>query len=206
MTLIEIVNVTKKYGNNIVLDNIDLIIKKGTFNLFIGQNGSGKSTTIKLILGFLRLKKNDTGKIYVKTNKISYVPEKVMIPPYVTIKEFLIDLLNLRSDGIIEGINNIKEYVEYFDLNPNQSISSLSKGMRQKVGIIQAILNDNDLIILDEPSSGLDIESIDKLKNILKKLKEKGKTIIVSTHNMDYYKELYDKIYEFSDKKLKEIL
>lgn len=185
MNIVEIKNLTFYYGRKKALDNVSLNIKKGSLNLFIGHNGSGKSTTIKIILGFLKLKKKDKNKVLVKTKSISYIEEKTKLPNHLRVYEFLDDLKKLSIT-----ICDYDYYAKCLDLKLNEYIGNLSKGNRQKVALVQLLMGDEDILILDEPTNGLDDIHIKMLVKLLKAKKDEGKTIIISTH----YKELFNSI------------
>lgn len=194
--MIEFIDVNYFYGKKQALDNINLKINKGTFNLFIGHNGSGKSTTVKLILNLIH---NKNGIINRNYNDYCYMPERTTLPDYITIEEFLKDLSYFSKN------NNYERYLEIFNLDRNLLISSLSKGNKQKVALIQLLMEDKDLYVLDEPTNGLDQESINILIKLLKEKNKKGKTIIVVTH----YKKLFNRWkidkYEFCEGKVEKI-
>lgn len=194
--MIEFNDVTYYYGKKCALKNLNLKIEKGSFNLFIGHNGSGKSTTIKLILNLIH---NKQGTIIRNYESYCYMPEKTILPDYITIEEFLKDLSYLSSNC------NYERYLELFNMDKSQLISSLSKGNKQKVALIQLLMEDRDLYVLDEPTNGLDQESINILVKLLKEKNKKGKTIIVVTH----YKKLFSRWkidkYEFIDGVVNEI-
>lgn len=194
--MIEFIDVSFNYGKKCALKNINLKIEKGTFNLFIGHNGSGKSTTIKLILNLIHNKKGVINRNY---SSYCYMPEKTVLPDYITIEEFLKDLSYLSNNCSYE------RYLELFNMDKKQLISSLSKGNKQKVALIQLLMEDKDLYVLDEPTNGLDQESINILIKLLKEKNKKGKTIIVVTH----YKKLFSRWkidkYEFVDGAVNEV-
>lgn len=194
--MIEFIDVNYYYGKKQALKNINLKINKGTFNLFIGHNGSGKSTTVKLILNLIH---NKYGIINRNYKTYCYMPEKTTLPDYITIEQFLKDLAFFSKN------NNYERYLEIFNLDKNLLISSLSKGNKQKVALIQLLMEDKDLYVLDEPTNGLDQESINILIKLLKEKNKKGKTIIVVTH----YKKLFNRWkidkYEFNEGTLNEI-
>ena len=194
--MIEFIDVNYYYGKKQALKNINLKINKGTFNLFIGHNGSGKSTTVKLILNLIH---NKYGIINRNYKTYYYMPEKTTLPDYITIEQFLKDLAFFSKN------NNYERYLEIFNLDKNLLISSLSKGNKQKVALIQLLMEDKDLYVLDEPTNGLDQESINILIKLLKEKNKKGKTIIVVTH----YKKLFNRWkidkYEFNEGTLNEI-
>lgn len=194
--MIEFIDVNYFYGKKQALKNLNLKIEKGTFNLFIGHNGSGKSTTVKLILNLIHNKK---GKVIRNYNSYCYMPEKTTLPDYITIEDFLNDLSYFSKNC------NYEKYLEIFNMDKKMLISSLSKGNKQKVALIQLLMEDKDLYVLDEPTNGLDQESINILVKLLKEKNKQGKTIIVVTH----YKKLFSRWkidkYEFIDGEVNEI-
>jgi len=194
--VIEFIDVSYFYGKKQALNNVNLKIKKGSFNLFIGHNGSGKSTTVKLILKLIHKEK---GTIIRNYDSYCYMPEKTILPDYITIEDFLKDLSFFSKDC------NYERYLEIFNMDKTMLISSLSKGNKQKVALIQLLMEDKDLYILDEPTNGLDQESINILIKLLKEKNKNGKTIIVVTH----YKKLFSRWkidkYEFCDGMVNEI-
>ena len=194
--MIEFIDVSYFYGKKQALNNVNLKIKKGSFNLFIGHNGSGKSTTVKLILKLIHKEK---GTIIRSYDSYCYMPEKTILPDYITIEDFLKDLSFFSKDC------NYERYLEIFNMDKTMLISSLSKGNKQKVALIQLLMEDKDLYILDEPTNGLDQESINILIKLLKEKNKNGKTIIVVTH----YKKLFSRWkidkYEFCDGMVNEI-
>ena len=194
--MIEFINVDYYYGKKQALKNINLKINKGSFNLFIGHNGSGKSTTVKLILNLIH---NKYGIINRNYKTYCYMPERTTLPDYITVEEFLKDLAFFSKNS------NYERYLEIFNLDKNLLISSLSKGNKQKVALIQLLMEDKDLYVLDEPTNGLDQESINILIKLLKEKNKKGKTIIVVTH----YKKLFNRWkidkYEFGEGIVNEI-
>ena len=194
--MIELINVNYFYGKKQALNNVNLKIKRGSFNLFIGHNGSGKSTTVKLILNLIHKEK---GIVIRNYDSYCYMPEKTTLPDYITIEDFLKDLAFFSKNSDYE------KYLEIFNMDKNMLISSLSKGNKQKVALIQLLMEDKDLYILDEPTNGLDQESINILIKLLKEKNKNGKTIIVVTH----YKKLFNRWkidkYEFCDGMVNEI-
>ena len=194
--MIEFIDVNYFYGKKQALKNLNLKIEKGSFNLFIGHNGSGKSTTVKLILNLIHNKK---GKVIRNYNSYCYMPEKTTLPDYITIEDFLNDLSYFSKNC------NYEKYLEIFNMDKKMLISSLSKGNKQKVALIQLLMEDKDLYVLDEPTNGLDQESINILVKLLKEKNKQGKTIIVVTH----YKKLFSRWkidkYEFIDGEVNEI-
>ena len=177
--MIEVRNLTKKYGQNTAVDGLSFSIENGRIYGFLGPNGAGKSTTMNMITGCLA---PTSGEIIVD-GTIGYLPE---IPPLymeMTALEYLTYVARMKkiSAGDISGAVNHALQATNIENVRNRLISNLSKGYRQRVGISQAILGDPDIIILDEPTVGLDpVQMVDIRKLIL----ELGKqhTVILSTH------------------------
>lgn len=195
--MIVIKNLMKKYKNNLVLNIPYFNFKSGNSYIIIGSNGSGKSTLIKCLLG---INKIDSGFIDLRTNNIGYIPEKYYFPDFCTINKFLqciLDLYDLQKNNIL-----IDYYCNKFSLDKNKSISKLSKGMMQKVLIIQSLIHDAHLYIFDEPLNGLDSKSQKVFFDIVDELKEKDKTVIITTHYPEFYVNKYDYTLRIEKKKL----
>ncbi|HKZ40189.1 MAG TPA: ABC transporter ATP-binding protein [Candidatus Hodarchaeales archaeon] len=185
--VIEISGLTKIFGKKIVaVDNLNLTINSGTIHGFLGPNGSGKTTTLRCCLGLLR---PNSGFVKIfgalmgpsKVNilrRIGYLPGDVALYPYYTVKQ----LLNYFQTVYGGAAPLREELIERFDVDESRSTKSLSKGNRQKVGIIQALMHDPDLLILDEPSSGLDPLLQLTLFQVLREFRKRGKTIFFSSH------------------------
>lgn len=195
--IIEINDLVKKYGKNIVLDIKQFNFKFGNTYLLIGANGAGKSTLIKLIIGLI---KESNGKIIVNTKKISYVPERFTFPDALKVYDFLEKLCKVKTK--IDMKQKINYLVDWWKIDKNKKLSQLSKGMKQKVLIMQAIILEVDLYIFDEPLNGLDIDSQKDFLLILKHLKKLGKTIIICTHYDKYYSELVSECIYFRGGKI----
>lgn len=194
--MIKIKKVTKKYNNNLILDIESFSFEKGKSYMIVGNNGSGKSTLIKCILG---INKINSGNVIINTKNIGYVPERYYFPDFCSIEKFLSSILELYSQENKDDLINY--YCDLFSINKKKKLSKLSKGMSQKVLIIQALIHNPDLLIFDEPLNGLDPMSQKKFLHIVDELKEKGKTIIITTHYPSFYQNNYDyfvKIYNNS--------
>ena len=185
-------NVYKSYGKQLVLDNISFSIPKGEIVGFLGNNGAGKSTTMKIITGYVNA---DKGKVDVcgiditanpleASRKIGYLPEHNPIYPEMFVKEYLRFVAkiyklgkqtNARVDEMIEKTGLTLEY--------KKKIGMLSKGYRQRVGLAQALISDPEALILDEPTTGLDPNQIIEVRNLIKEI-GKEKTVMLSTHIM----------------------
>lgn len=172
----------------------------------VGENGAGKTTTLKLMMGLLKkthgniIVKGKTPNSFSLNNDIGFLPERIEFPDFFTSNDIIYNLSKIRRVNN-KGMKKIEEYIEYFKLNGmlNKAYASLSKGNTQKIGIIQAILHDPELLILDEPTSGLDPMARKRLFDLIFNLKNEGKTIIVSSHNLQDMQKSADIILFFKD-------
>lgn len=196
--MIKISQLTKKFAKLSVLDNLDLEISKGGVFAILGPNGSGKTTLIKSILGMVipnsgEIKINDKSVLYKYEyrNNISYLPQIANFPNNLKIHELLSMIKDVRSQNGRE-----QELLSLFGIETilDQKLSTLSGGTKQKVNLVLTFMFDNDLIILDEPTSGLDPVSAISLKKLIQEEKEKGKTILITTHIMSLVDEIADEI------------
>lgn len=190
--VIEIENLTKDYGNGRGVFNVSFDIYKGEMLGFVGSNGAGKTTTIRNIMGFL---KPDNGKVTIygldswndseKTKKyIGYVPGEIAFPDLKT----GIDFIKSQAEFLnISDLSYANSLIEKLQLDPKANLKRMSKGMKQKTALVVALMANPDILILDEPTTGLDPLMRVSLLNILKEEKEKGKTILISSH---LYEEL----------------
>ncbi len=196
--MIEIKGLHKKFGKNQVLVDLDLDIQsKGIFTI-LGPNGSGKSTLIKSILG---LSLPDKGSIKLKgksvlnkseyRREVQYLPQIASFPGNLKVRELINMLKDIRS-----GEGNEKELIQQFGLEDslNKKLNSLSGGTRQKVNILLTFMFDGDLMILDEPTTGLDPRALLTLKELILKEKAKGKTILITSHIMQFVEEMSDEL------------
>jgi len=199
MNVLEIHEVSKQYGKTYALKSVSLTVSKGDVIFLTGSNGSGKTTLIKCILDQIRYK----GTIRVFTNDIGYVPEKVNLPDFLTIRGFLNELAHLRKwkdGGLIEAY--LKKY--HLDEANAKNIHALSKGMRQKMVLIQAFMKDANLFIFDEPLNGLDEEMREVFFDDLKHLRKQKKTILIATHHPNMYSLSKKRVVEFENGELHE--
>lgn len=187
--MLRLTDVSKRYKNHFALKNININIEKGKLYLFVGENGSGKSTTIKLISKVIF--NNSGGTIENNFEKIVYLPDKCSYPNLLNVKTYLSMYLSKTTN-----INKIEEKMKEYHLE-NKMIASLSKGMLQKLGILQIILSNADLYIFDEPLNGLDKVSTQKFKSDIKKLIENEKTVIISTHSRMLFRDLTPNVIKF---------
>lgn len=199
--MLELKNITKKFEENIAVDNISFKVEQGKILGIVGRNGAGKSTTFRMILNIIEPtegtclyngKKIDSNVL----DRIGYLPEEGSLIPTYTVIELCeyYGSLKLLSDEEIK--NNLIKWLEEFNILEymNKKIKDLSKGNRQKIQFIISVLHNPDLIILDEPFSGLDPISVEELKKAILKLKDEGNTIIFSSHRMEHIEMLCEDV------------
>lgn len=205
--VLNIINVKKSFGNKSVLNGVNLHLEGGHIYGLVGPNGSGKSVLLKIISGLMnyegKIEYND--KIMDRNNaykaNIGACIEKPQFIETLTGLENLCFLAKIK--GIVET-NIIMEWMKVFDLFEarNKLVKNYSLGMKQKLFIIQAVMEDQNIILLDEVSNSLDQKSKKILFNIINKEKEKGKIIIYVNHNYDEVMRISDKVYEISEGKV----
>lgn len=189
----------KKFGNLRALDGLELEVKKGEIHGFLGPNGAGKSTTIRILLGLLQktdgeavLFGQDPWKRSTELHKrLTYVPGEVNFWPNLSGGE-IIDLMGDLRGGLDEDLR--AELIERFQLDAKKKFRTYSKGNRQKVALVAALASDVELYVLDEPTSGLDPLMEVVFQEHIKKLKKKGKTILLSSHILAEVEALCDQV------------
>jgi ABC-2 type transport system ATP-binding protein len=186
--VIEFNQVTKKYYSLVALRNISLIIPKGEVIGLLGPNGAGKTTLIKLIAGII----NPTRGVLRASNgderwpSIGYKPERLVFPGNLVSSQYLEMIAGLCNINRAQTDNAVLESLAQVNMlsAANKQIKTLSKGMRQRLGLAQALIGNPDLLLLDEPSSGLDPEGQEEMQNFIEELRAGGKTIVMSTHQL----------------------
>ena len=199
--MIQLKNIDKKFKDKLALDNLSLEVKSGEIYGLLGANGAAKSTTLNLLLGFLTADRGEINMVdindssIIKQDRIGYIPENVNLYPYLTGVE------NLDYFSKLAGLKFTLEELARFLLECgleeeafNKSISEYSKGMRQKVGIAIAYAKNAKIYLLDEPASGLDPLSSNELSILLKKMSERGATILMASHDIFRVRETCHKI------------
>lgn len=192
--MIEVEHLTKKFGHKTAVNNISFKLTKGKVMGFIGPNGAGKSTTMRMITGFLpptagrvKIGNYNMAENPIKAkSSIGYLPENAPLYSNKTVSEFLDFAAELRNFKGSEKRNRIDKAIETCFLDPvrNQSIDTLSKGYRQRTCFAQAILHDPDILILDEPTDGLDPNQKVEMRRLIQEM-GKSKAIIISTHILE---------------------
>lgn len=204
MNVIETSALTKNYGNGRGIFGLDLSIGEGEMMGFVGTNGSGKTTTIRHIMGFL---KPTSGSASVRglsswehsseiVKQIGYVPGEIAFPDLKTGTDFLkcqADFLHLHDMSYADSL------AERLQLDPSANLKRMSKGMKQKTALVAALMNDSPIIILDEPTTGLDPLMRATFLDIIKEEHAKGKTVFMSSHSFEELEKTCDKVALISD-------
>ncbi len=200
-TFIEVRNVTKAFDRHVALHNVSLSMQRGRIFGLLGPNGAGKTTLIRILN---RITAPDSGEVLFDGRqmqpddvaRIGYLPEERGLYRKMKVGEQAVYLAQLKGMTRREAESRLKEWFAKFGIMPwwNRKLEELSKGMAQKVQFIITILHNPDLLIFDEPFSGFDPVNAEQLKQEILQLKEKGHTIIFSTHNMGSVEEICDDI------------
>jgi len=209
--LIEVKNLVKKYGNHIAVDHLNFTIEEGHVYGFLGPNGAGKSTTMNIMTGYLGATEGEVlinGHDILKEpeqakKQIGYLPELPPLYMEMTVREYLefvAELKGIAKNKREESINEVEKMVKIWEVE-NRLIRNLSKGYRQRVGLAQAVLGFPEIIILDEPSVGLDPKQIIEIRELIRQLAKKH-TVILSSHILAEVREVCDYILIISKGKL----
>ena len=201
MFYLETQDIVKQYGNHTALNGVSIQVPKGCIYGLLGPNGAGKSSLIRIIN---RITAPDEGKVFMNGREsqaddifqIGYLPEERGLYKKMKVGEHIICLARLRGLSAQEAREKTNYWLKKFDIASweNKKVEELSKGMQQKIQFIATVIHEPELYILDEPFSGFDPVNAELLKNELLELKAKGKTIILSTHNMESVEALCDEI------------
>lgn len=201
--MIKVCNITKKYGSFVALDNISFEIKEGEIVGLLGQNGAGKSTTMNIITGYIEptegnviINGNDISKKAKKAKKdIGYMPESVPLYSDMTVKEFVTYMAELKLVKRQEKKNKVQDVINQTGLSEmqNKLIRNLSRGQKQRVSLAGALVGEPKILILDEPTVGLDPKQIIEIRNLIKNL-GKNHTVILSSHILSEISQICDKV------------
>ena len=206
--VIQVNNVSKKFKSQVVLKDITLQCRKGRIYGFVGYNGSGKTVLFKCICGLLYV---DEGEIRVNGEKIGHE----MIKAGIIIEEpaFLGNESGRKNLELLYMLRHkrdkkrIADVMQMLGLNSEskKTVRQYSLGMRQRLALAQALMEDPDILILDEPMNGLDRDGVNEIRQLLLKLKEQGKTILLASHNKEDIEVLCDEVFEMEHGKLQQI-
>jgi ABC-2 type transport system ATP-binding protein len=197
---VELEGVTKTFGKHVAVDQLDLVVPRGAVYGFIGPNGSGKTTTLRMIL---RIFYPDRGRVRVMgidrataaDDRIGYLPEERGLYKKMRVRDILKFYAELK--GRRDAARDIDDWLERFGLTDwaDKRVETLSKGMAQKTQFISAVIGRPELLILDEPFSGLDPVNMEIIKDAVLELRNRGVTVIFSTHDMDVAERMCDTIF-----------
>lgn len=198
--MIELKNVTKKYGNFKAVDNISFKIEKGEVVGFLGQNGAGKTTTMKMITGLIE---PTDGEIFIEDEKISrksrkcigYMPENTPLYQELTVKEFIDYMAELKGLKRQERKQQVQKLITDLGLTDveNKLIRNISRGYKQRVSLSGALIGNPDILILDEPTVGLDPKQVIEIRNLIKSLR-KNHTVFISSHILSEINQMCQKV------------
>ena len=201
MNIIEIENVTKKFSNQLALDELSLTIPEGRIFGLLGPNGAGKTTLIRILT---HITMPDSGRVLFHghpleakdVENIGYLPEERGLYKKMKVSEQVVYLARLRGLTKQEATHRLKEWFVRFGIDSwwDRRVEELSKGMQQKIQFIATVVHQPDFLIFDEPFSGFDPVNAETLKQEILRLKEQGATVILSTHNMASVEEICDEI------------
>lgn len=201
--MIKVQNITKKYGNFVAVDDINFEIKKGEIVGLLGENGAGKTTTMNMITGFIE---QTNGKILIDDidtlkrpkkakRKIGYMPEGVPLYTDLTVKEFVTFMAEIKKVKRKERKEKVEKTLKetgLFDVQ-NKLIKNLSRGYKQRVSLAGTLVSDPEILILDEPTVGLDPKQITEIRSLIKKFGKKH-TVILSSHILSEVSQICDKV------------
>ena len=207
MNVIEINNLTKDFGNNKGIFDLSFSLKQGEVVGFLGSNGAGKTTTIRHLMGFIKADNGSTKILnmdcfknaYSVQEKIGYLPGEIAFMDNMTGAEFIHFMADMKN---ITDLQYARELIAYFDIDTKIKIKKMSKGMKQKIGLIIAFMQDTPILILDEPTTGLDPLMQTKFVDLIKKEKAKGKTILMSSHIFEEIENTCERIVMIKDGRL----
>lgn len=197
---LEVRDIRKSFGDREILHGVSFEVVSGRAMGFLGRNGAGKSTTIRCLMDVFR---QDAGEFYldgkpfkVTENRVGYLPEERGMYQKNKILDQLVYFARLRGASKADATRSANEWIDFFELGEykNKPLETLSKGNQQKIQIAQAFLNDPDILILDEPFSGLDPLNSQIFKDAIADVVAKGRLVIFSSHQMNYVEEVCDDV------------
>jgi len=202
--MIETKNLTKSYGSLLAVNNLNITVSSSEIYGFLGPNGAGKTTTIKILVGLLKptsgtalINGIDVMKEPLKTKTlIGYIPDEPLIYPKLTGREFLSFIADIFEIPLNYAKKKIDDLLDLFSLTDrsNTLIETYSHGMKQKLVFSAALLHDPEVLIMDEPTVGLDPQSAKLVKDIMRELANNGKTIFMSTHILEIAEKMCSRV------------
>lgn len=202
--MIETKNLTKSYGSLLAVNNLNITVSSSEIYGFLGPNGAGKTTTIKILVGLLKptsgtalINGIDVMKEPLKTKTlIGYIPDEPLIYPKLTGREFLSFIADIFEIPLNYAKRKINDLLDLFSLTDrsNTLIETYSHGMKQKLVFSAALLHDPEVLIMDEPTVGLDPQSAKLVKDIMRELANNGKTIFMSTHILEIAEKMCSRV------------
>lgn len=201
MSTIKVQGISKKFGEQLAVNDVNFDVESGEIFGLLGPNGAGKTTTIRIILDLF---KPDTGKVEIlggpmteeKKNRIGYLPEERGLYQDLPLERCLVYLATLKGMSQNDAQHKVASLIDEFDLGDSRKkkMKELSKGMQQKAQLITTLVHNPDVVIIDEPFSALDPVNTQMVKDLLRKQREMGKTIVMCTHQMNQVEELCDRL------------
>lgn len=204
MSVISIRNLTKDYGNHKGVFDVSFEVHQGEVLGFLGPNGSGKTTTIRHLMGFM---KQNQGQVFINgrdcflesqyvQNEVGYLPGEIAFMDDMTGDEFIRFMAEMKN---IKDMSRAYELMNFLELDASGKIKKMSKGMKQKIGLVIAFMQDTPILILDEPTSGLDPLMQNKFVELIQKSKKEGKTIFMSSHIFEEVEKTCDRVVMIKD-------
>ncbi len=199
MSMIEVNNITKDYGDNKGVFDVSFHVEKGEVVGFLGPNGSGKTTTIRQLMGFI---KADKGSVHIngmdcftKADEVQalvgYLPGEIAFMDEMSGMEFIEFVAKMKN---IKDMKHAKDLISFLELDPRGKMKRMSKGMKQKIGLVIAFMDDAPILLLDEPTSGLDPLMQNKFIELVEQSKKAGKTILMSSHIFEEVEHTCDRV------------
>ena len=206
-SVIQIDHLTKDYGQNHGVFQIDLDIHQGEVFGYVGTNGSGKTTTIRHLMGFIKPDQGNSSVLGYNSwkdstkimNHVSYIPGEIAFPNLHTGTDFL----KLQAEYLgVHDFSYMNHVIKLLQLDPTANLKRMSKGMKQKTAIVAALMADKEILILDEPTTGLDPLMREAFLDLIREEKEKGRTIFMSSHIFEEIEEICDRVAMIKDGKI----
>lgn len=207
MAVIEIENLTKDYGNKKGIFDVSFSVKEGEVVGFLGSNGAGKTTTIRHLMGFISPQKGRAQILNMDCfrnascvqMKVGYLPGEIAFMDNMSGKEFIEFMAKMKK---MKDLTYARELTEYLEIDTQVKIKKMSKGMKQKIGLIIAFMQNVPILILDEPTTGLDPIMQNKFVELIKREKDAGKTILMSSHIFEEVENTCDRVVMIKDGKI----